>query len=160
MEEPPRELTRLDPRLLRLMQIHGAAAGLVVLAGAAIGEMWIRELLPLPPGLLLAAAALLSAYLVFRSPGRHYRAWGYRMDEDELQVRQGVWVRVHTVVPLDRVQHIDVAQGPIERSLGLCRLVVHTAGTLHSQVVLPGLTRAIAEAMRDEIRARIRADAA
>jgi membrane protein YdbS with pleckstrin-like domain len=39
------------------------------------------------------------------------------------------------------------------------RLIVHTAGTLHSQVTLPGLTRPVAEAMRDEIRARIRQEA-
>jgi uncharacterized protein len=59
-------------------------------------------------------------------------------------------------VPLERVQHIDISQGPLERGFGVCRLLVHTAGTMHSRVVLPGLARATAERMRDEIRARIR----
>jgi membrane protein YdbS with pleckstrin-like domain len=82
------------------------------------------------------------------------------MDEEQLAVRRGVWTRVHTVVPLDHVQHIDVSQGPLERSLGICSLVLHTAGTLHSQIVIPGLTRDSAERMRDEIRARIREEPA
>lgn len=82
------------------------------------------------------------------------------MDADELQVARGIWTQVHTVVPLDRVQHIDISQGPVERGCGVCRLVVHTAGTLHSQVVLPGLSRPRAEEMRDEIRARIRQEEA
>jgi membrane protein YdbS with pleckstrin-like domain len=82
------------------------------------------------------------------------------MDADELQVRHGVLVQVHTVVPLDRVQHIDIAQGPLERAFGVSRLIVHTAGTLHSQVTVPGLLRRTAEAMRDEIRVRIRQEAA
>jgi membrane protein YdbS with pleckstrin-like domain len=82
------------------------------------------------------------------------------MDGEELQVRRGVWTRVHTLVPLDHVQHIDVSQGPLERMLGICSLVLHTAGTLHSQIVVPGLTRASAERMRDDIRARIREEPA
>jgi membrane protein YdbS with pleckstrin-like domain len=60
------------------------------------------------------------------------------------------------VVPLRRVQHLDVAQGPLERAFGVTRLVLHTAGTMNSQIVLPGLTRATAEGIRDEIRAHIR----
>jgi hypothetical protein len=64
------------------------------------------------------------------------------------------------VVPLDHVQHIDVSQGPLERAFGICSLVLHTAGTLHSQIVLPGLARATAEGIRDEIRGRIREEPA
>ena len=82
------------------------------------------------------------------------------MDPEELQVRRGVWTRVQTIVPLDHVQHIDVSQGPLERAFGICSLVLHTAGTLHSQIVLPGLTRTTAERMRDEIRGRVREEPA
>jgi membrane protein YdbS with pleckstrin-like domain len=67
-----------------------------------------------------------------------------------------VWTQIDTTVPLRRVQHLDVAQGPLERLFGVTRLVLHTAGTANSEVVLPGLTRATAEAYRDDIRAHIR----
>lgn len=153
-------LTPLDRGLLRLMQIRGLIAGGFILAAAFVGEAWIGTLADLPWGLLVAAALLILLYLVLCAPPRRYRAWGYGMDGEELQVRRGVWTRVHTVVPLDRVQHIDVSQGPLERMLGICSLVLHTAGTLHSQIVLPGLTRATAEGIRDEIRARIREEEA
>ncbi|HEX8449014.1 MAG TPA: PH domain-containing protein, partial [Allosphingosinicella sp.] len=103
-----------------------------------------------------AMAVLL--YLALIAPPRRYRAWAYAMDGEELQVRRGVWTRVHTLVPLDHVQHIDVSQGPLERAFGICSLVLHTAGTLHSQIVLPGLTRPTAERIRDEIRAKMRED--
>jgi len=158
MENSP--LTTLDRGLLRQMQIHGAMAGLFLLAAAAVGEAVVDSLVPLPFGLFLAAALLILVYLAVLAPPRRYRAWGYGIDSDELQVRRGVWTRVHTVVPLDRVQHIDVSQGPLERALGICSLVLHTAGTLHSQIVLPGLARSTAEGLRDEIRARIREEPA
>ena len=153
-------LVPLDRGLLRLMQIRGAIAGIVVLAAAAVGESFVEERVELPFGLLIGAALLILLYLALLAPPRRYRAWAYGMDSDELQVRRGVWIRVHTMVPLDHVQHIDVSQGPLERALGICSLVLHTAGTLHSQIVLPGLTRASAEAMRDEIRGRMREEPA
>ncbi|HET9638020.1 MAG TPA: PH domain-containing protein [Allosphingosinicella sp.] len=155
-----RTLMKLDRGLLRLMQIRGAIAGSVLLAAAAVGEAWVDRLVALPFGLLLGAGLLLLIYLALIAPPRRYRAWAYGMDRDELQVRRGVWTRVQTVVPLDHVQHIDVSQGPLERAFGICSLVLHTAGTLHSQIVLPGLTRATAEGMRDEIRGRMREEPA
>jgi membrane protein YdbS with pleckstrin-like domain len=154
MENVP--LTPLDRGLLGLMRLRGAIAGAVLLAAAGAGEAFVDRLVPLPFGLMIGAALLVLLYLAVLAPPRRYRAWGYRIDPQELQVRRGVWTRVHTVVPLDNVQHIDVSQGPLERAFGICSLVLHTAGTLHSQIVLPGLARGTAERMRDEIRGRIR----
>ena len=156
-DTPP---TPLDRGLLRLMQIRGAIAGVLLIAAATVAEIALRGELPVPRGAFIAPAILLFAYLALWSPPRRYRAWGYWMDGEELRLRRGVWTRVHTLVPLDRIQHIDVSQGPVERGLGICSLVLHTAGTLHSQIVVPGLTRDTAERMRDEIRARIREEPA
>jgi uncharacterized protein len=158
MENLP--LTPLDRGLLRLMHLRGAVAGGVLVAAAAVGEAFVDRLLPVPFGLLLGAALVILLYLAVLAPPRRYRAWGYGMDGEELQVRRGVWIRVQTVVPLDHVQHIDISQGPLERAFGICSLVLHTAGTLHSQIVLPGLARATAERIRDEIRGRIREEPA
>jgi len=158
MDDVP--LIPLDRGLLRLMRIRGAVAGLLLLAAAVAGETWIRASLPIPLGLLIGPALLLLLYLALWAPPRRYRAWGYRLDREELQVRRGLWTRVHTLVPLDHVQHIDVSQGPVERALGICSLVLHTAGTLHSEILVPGLTRDDAERMRDEIRGRIREEPA
>ena len=112
------------------------------------------------PGMIVVPVLLLLVYPTLVGPLRRFAAWGYRMDEDELQLVHGLWTHVHTVVPLGRVQHIDVSQGPLERAWKVCRLVIHTAGTMHSEVVLPGLSRAEAEAMRDVIRSRIRQEPA
>ena len=120
-------LTPLDRGLLRLMRIRGAFAGGIILAAATAGEIWLRTRIDLPWGVFLAPALLVLSYLALWAPPRRYRAWGYAMDSDELQVGRGVWVRVLTVVPLDRVQHIDLSQGPLERALGICSLVLHTA---------------------------------
>jgi membrane protein YdbS with pleckstrin-like domain len=138
------------------MRVHAAILALVLLIAAGVAETVLRNEIGISRGTVTLPTLLPLIWLVFIAPGRRYRAWGYAIDPDELQVRHGIWTQVHTVVPLDRVQHIDVSQGPLERGFGVCRLVLHTAGTAHSQVIVPGLARPTAEAMRDEIRARIR----
>ena len=149
-------MTSLEPGQLWLMRIHALIAAIVIAVPTAVAEAAFLSDIGLPRGLVAGPILLLILYMLLISPGKQYRAWGYAMDAEELRIRHGVWIETETVVPLGRVQHIDVSQGPIERPLGVCRLIVHTAGTQHSRVTLPGLSRADAERMRDEIRARIR----
>ena len=149
----------LERGQLWVMRIHALAIGALALAAGLLGEAIVRDNVDLPPGIVTIPLLVLLLYPILVAPGRRYRAWGYAMDADELRIARGVWTRIETIVPLARVQHVDVSQGPIERTFGVCRLVLHTAGTMHSRVVLPGLARATAEALRDEVRGRIVQDA-
>lgn len=152
-------MTPLDPAHVAVLRIRTglAAAAAAVLALSAL-DMKLVPALPGPAWLGPAALLLvgLAATLIF--PVRRYRGWGYREGEDEIEIRRGRLVRVRTIVPFGRVQHIDVAQGPIQRMFGLGTLILHTAGTQGASVPLPGLPVADAESMRDRIRAKIRQD--
>lgn len=153
-------MTPLERGQLGVMRVHAGISAVVLIAGGIAAEIVLARVLGLPSGLALVPLALLLIYPTFIAPARRYNAWGYAMSEEELRLAHGVWTKVETHVPLARVQHIDVSQGPIERSFGVCRLLLHTAGTANSLVRLPGLSRATAEAIRDEVRARIRTDEA
>ena len=140
---------------IRLLVPLLALLGAAVAVGAALDEeLGIDRLTVIGPVAALAIA--LFALL----PQRLYRRWGYDLSPDELRVLRGFLWRTDTIVPMERVQHIDVAQGPLARAFGLSTLVVHTAGTHNSTVALPGLATADAEAMREAIKARIGADPA
>jgi membrane protein YdbS with pleckstrin-like domain len=145
------------------MRIRALTFALMLLA-LALGGHEALALMPQWPQLpwlaVLVPLLLLVFWIVGIMPGRRFRAWAYRVDPDELHLKHGVMVRAETIVPLGRVQHLDVSQGPLERAFGVCRLVLHTAGTAHSSVTLPGLTRERAEALRDEIRQQVRAELA
>jgi membrane protein YdbS with pleckstrin-like domain len=71
---------------------------------------------------------------------------------------RGWLVHSDTVVPLVRVQHLDVVRGPLEKMFGTSTLVVHTAGTLNSTVTVPGLAPERAAEIRDVIREHVRTD--
>ena len=75
-----------------------------------------------------------------------------------LQVVRGWLFHSDTVVPLVRVQHIDVTRGPLDKMFGTASLVVHTAGTHNNTVTVPGLAPERANAIRDVIREHVRTD--
>jgi len=158
MTQPAITWTPLEAGQLTAMRISAAVSALIGLAMAFVLDVALFFEVKTPLGLVTVPAALLLLYYALVTPGRRFRRWGYAKTEDELHVAHGVFVHTETSVAFHRVQHIDVAQGPIERLCGVWELVLNTSGTLNSQIKLPGLSRATAEALRDEIRQHIRAD--
>ena len=152
------EMRPLDPRELKVIRIRVALTFLFLMIPALALDRLALEAAETPPFLLPGLVALLAIPAIILLPGRRYRAWAYAERDDELHLRHGLWTRVQTAVPFGRVQHIDVAQGPIERRFDLARLILHTAGTRSAAIPLPGLVHSEAEQMRDRIRARIKQD--
>lgn len=110
------------------------------------GDFW------LPFGVLTGTVLLVTAAYSFFWPRLLYRSWGYAVRQEEMYIQHGVLNHVRTVVPLRRIQHLDVSQDLLEREFSLGRLVVHTAGSRSSDVVIPGLPLNEAERIRDQIK--------
>lgn len=152
-------MTPLERGQLGVMRLQAVISAVMLSLAAGAAALALQSRFPAQPiGLFFSSLLLLFGYTILVAPLRRYRAWGYQLADEELRVMHGVWTRVETHVPLARVQHVDVSQGPIERAFGVCRLLLNTAGTINATVTLPGLSRATAEAIRDEARARIRAE--
>lgn len=106
----------------------------------------------LPFGVLSGTVLGLGLLYSLVWPRLRYRSWGFALRPEELYVEHGVITHVRTAVPLRRIQHVDVSQDLIEREYALGRLVVHTAGSRSSDVVIPGLPLSEAERIRDEVK--------
>jgi membrane protein YdbS with pleckstrin-like domain len=109
-------------------------------------------------GILPLAALVIGLIATLLFPARTYRRLRYRLTGRILQVLRGWLFHTDTVVPLVRVQHLDVVRGPLDKIFGTASLVVHTAGTHNSIVTLPGLAPGRAAEMRDIIREQVRTD--
>ncbi|MDM7955478.1 PH domain-containing protein [Blastomonas sp.] len=140
-------------RLTVLITVLPFVVGAGVLETVTAVKGWMQ------PGAILVPVLALAAFIVVFLPQRKWRRWGYSGADEQLRVARGWLFRTDTIVPFKRIQHIDVAQGPVERLFGLASLTVHTAGTHNSIVTLPGLTRDDAEVMRDAMRLHIRREA-
>jgi membrane protein YdbS with pleckstrin-like domain len=138
---------RPSPLLLRARRIE---TGLVTVPAAlAVGLILgfsVSPALGLGIGLGLVAVGLLWE----RFLARRVAAWGYAERNDDLMVRRGVLIRRQSVIPYGRMQFIDVTAGPVERSLGLATLRMHTAAAA-SDARIPGLDRAVAAKLRDQL---------
>ncbi len=151
-------LTPLHPPQKSLIRLNTAIFAAILIIAAVAVEFAIRNELPLAPGSIIGPVTAFALFLFTMLPGRIYRRWGYDMGDEQLRVLRGFMWRTDTIVPFNRIQHIDVAQGPFQRMFGLSTLIVHTAGTHNSIVTLPGLSTPDAETMRDIIKGHIRQD--
>jgi membrane protein YdbS with pleckstrin-like domain len=146
----------LDRRVVVVWTVQEAVGfgvlALLVLA-VEVGARLAGADLPGPPGLVAGLIAVAGALDAWWLPRARYRRWRYQVAPDALELRHGVLKHVHSTIPYFRVQHIDIAQGPVERAVGLARLVVHTASA-GTDATIPGIAAGDAEGLRRLILAR------
>jgi membrane protein YdbS with pleckstrin-like domain len=154
-------LERGQLHVLRIRALSGVVWMLAIAAVAVLLPYYVPEALEILPewvgpwrwvALILVPLALWKLLVV---PGREWRRCGYAFTGRELHIAAGWWTRIHAIVPVSRVQHIDVVQGPVERMFGVARLLLFTAGTDMAAVPLGGIRRETAEEIRDAIRVSI-----
>jgi membrane protein YdbS with pleckstrin-like domain len=153
----PIEFRSLDPRIIQVWRIAGLIFCGVILLGSLIGVLIVGLKQPVTRpwifiGWVVIASLLL--WLCLTIPPRRYRNWGYRIDDKVLETRSGKMFQVTRLLPLNRLQHVDLQRGPLERMFGLARLQLHTAGTHESTITIPGLAAEDAAQLRDQLVAR------
>jgi uncharacterized protein len=157
-EAPPddQKPRSLDPKVATVWTIQAGIAALVVtlVVGAAeIGARLVGLSTPWPTGLAIVLVAAVGGLMAWRLPRAAWRRWRYELAPEALELRHGLLERVHSAIPYYRLQYVDIKQGPIERALGLARLVVHTAAA-GSDAEIPGIAEPEADSLRQVLLAR------
>lgn len=147
---------KLAPANIRYEQVTRAITATIITAGGFVFLViwWLNNGFDIAWLSIFFAVCLVITFLfgmAWRWPAVSYRHTSWKLDDEGLEIHQGVFWQHQITVPLGRVQHADVSQGPIQRSFGLGTLVVHTAGTQNSSVVLTGLCQTTATELRDQI---------
>lgn len=105
-----------------------------VLARFHVPEWWLA-----PLACICGVKAIL--WIGWLPPLRQKR-WRYDIRDEEIEIQHGVWSTTWTLVPMNRVQHVDVRQGPLLKRYGLASVVIFTAATVHE---IPALSESEAE---------------
>jgi membrane protein YdbS with pleckstrin-like domain len=146
----------LDRRVVRLWRTQNLMVCGPILAAATVAVGLLRTWQHAPPFLapaLFAGALALVTLLPVWLPGRRFAAHTYRVDGLSLELRSGIMWRKSVLIPVSRVQHLDLQRGPLERRFGLATLQVHTAGTSNAVHSIPGLDADVALHLREELAA-------
>lgn len=88
---------------------------------------------------------IINAYIIvytFVFPMIEYKEWQYMICEDKIELIHGIFVRKKVIIPISRIQFLDIMHGPINRKFGLASIKLNTAGGLH---MIPALTNNEAE---------------
>ena len=92
----------------------------------------------------------------FIYPAIEYAQWKYAITKDKIEFSEGIYSITTTIIPIVRVQHIKVNQGPINKIFNLADISIHTAGGSHK---IPNLdmkkAEEIGEFLKDKIREKV-----
>jgi membrane protein YdbS with pleckstrin-like domain len=80
-----------------------------------------------------------------------FRVKKYAIRSRDIIFNSGLIYQNTTIVPFNRVQHVEIKNGPIDRLFGLSRLKVYTAGGSQSDLVIPGLNANTAARLKEMI---------
>ena len=136
----------MSPKYVVVDLVGSLLTGILITVGSGLPWFFSRIdwLLVLP-----IAIGVISVILVALTP-RRVRSIGYLLREDDLLFRRGIMFQRFVAVPFGRMQLVDITRGPLARGLGLAELKLVTAAAA-TGVVIPGLTLADAEQLRDHL---------
>jgi membrane protein YdbS with pleckstrin-like domain len=144
------EIVKL-PALQLAWRVYFIVWGFLFGAGAciALGLMFgaVRDML-MPAAICGLVWAAAGAYYAQRA----FNAFSATVIEGEgVIVKKGVWWCTEIMVPISRLQHIDVNQGPLDRRWDMARLSLHTAGTHDKGTRIYGMAVEQAHALRSAL---------
>ena len=140
---------RLHPLLLLTglgSSLRGVAGGYAFIAYLAVSGQGRTA--------LLAAIALLA----FLAGGLflYWRRFEFRVGASEIRIDSGILSRTHRSIPFDRIQDVDISQGPIARAVGIAKVKFET-GAAGGRDSDEGVLHAIPLQRAEELRALVRA---
>jgi hypothetical protein len=124
----------------RVITMALIAAGLVFISALPKVEI---ALLPLSLGALVIVAVPVLGWPFLALP-----RMGFAVRQKDIAFRKGVLWRSMTIVPFNRIQHVETTNSPLDRRFGLATLKIYTAGGSGSDLKIDGLAADHAERLR------------
>ena len=70
--------------------------------------------------------------LVLVVPNVRWNILSYEVRDHEIELQTGLFIVKRTIIPIIRVQHVDVMQGPLIKKKNLANIDITTAATTHT----------------------------
>lgn len=77
------------------------------------------------------------------------RKFGVR--QHDMIYQSGFFHYTETVVPYNRIQHVEIKQGPLSRLFSLYSLSLYTAGASSGDLVIDGLDKSTAQKLKSKV---------
>jgi membrane protein YdbS with pleckstrin-like domain len=108
--------------------------------------LWVKLTVPC---ILLVIGALMTRFSLASA-----RAKRFAIREHDILFESGVFWRSQTIQPLNRIQHVEISNGPIDKRYGLAEIHLFSSGSGSATYVIPGLPIRVAEHLREFVLSR------
>ncbi len=120
----------LDKKAITIMRIN-AIIGLFVFGLIyflfRLFEIDMSKEVAIAVNLFIGGMFLLLLLNVILFPNIRYQRYKYNVNDEIIDVKKGLIVITRSIVPIERVQKIELTMGPIDRHYGLSTVVIYTA---------------------------------
>ncbi|MGL4655668.1 MAG: PH domain-containing protein [Sarcina sp.] len=86
------------------------------------------------------------------SPAFSYKQWSYMINDEEIWYREGIFWSKEVVIPIVRIQNINLKEGPISKSFGIADITIGTAGGSYK---IPALDKSEVDLIMGFLRERV-----
>ncbi|TXE17926.1 PH domain-containing protein [Psychroflexus gondwanensis] len=111
---------------------------------------------PVPIWIPIVVLAILSFVLALRATeiekGFPLRLFGIR--QYDIIYQSGFFYFTETVIPYNRIQHLEIKQGPLSRFFNLYSLRLYTAGASSGDLIIDGLDKETAQKLKAKVLAK------
>lgn len=122
---------RLNPKCMISMYIGYAIPWAVLLVIYILIGSRLPEFLGLHYDTVryaVLAILLITLIYIVAAPPVYYARYRYQITADKVDLRYGILVIRHILVPIERVHQVEVTRGPVDTLLGLGDVTITTAG--------------------------------
>ncbi|MEO6361564.1 MAG: PH domain-containing protein [Sphingomicrobium sp.] len=105
---------------------------------------------------VVVGLAILFAFVSVAAAVLRWTRFTFAITDDQVRIDSGIVSRTHRSIPFDRIQDVDITQGPVARLLGVARVKFETGGGAAGtdDGVLDAIALDRAETLRSLIRSR------
>ncbi len=80
---------------------------------------------------IFGIAVLYGIVNILVMPAIEYRQWRYMIGEDRIEIIHGIFFVKRILIPINRIQHLKIRQGVLQKRLNLSTVDIYTAGGSH-----------------------------
>ena len=92
-----------------------------------------NEVIPLYIKIIVALVLVAYTFVIILIvPNVRWDILSYEVRDHEIEIQKGLFIVKRTIIPIIRVQHVDVMQGPLIKKKNLANIDITTAATTHT----------------------------
>jgi len=150
LPEPGKQISKDAVKVWMISSFIGNCVGLLLLGGLiwAAGRYGWYPWIGLVFKMIFVFLVLYLPYDVWIEPIYRQKTWRYEIHDQFIQLKFGVLEKNHFLIPMTKIQYVNLRQGLLLRKYGLADITVKTMASEHE---IPGLPLEEAKQLRMQI---------